>query len=130
MERLATRIVVLLAAGTATVAIVAVAPITLYDSATFGTFAVSGAPPRVDYCGRRYYPGSQSQSLAQVEAFTSINGLPGLQQIDTAPSGMPIVAGVMPLAMRARYHTRVCAMSLWVKSGPDSYVAYALSGGP
>ena len=130
MERLATRIVLLLASAIATVALVAVAPVTLHDRIAFGSFAASGAPPRVDYCGRRYYPGNQAQSLAQINAFVATGRLEGVQQIDTAPSGMPILAGVMSPAMRARYQTSACTMSLWVQMGPDSYAEYALSGGP
>ncbi|MFI5283926.1 MAG: hypothetical protein ACHQ0J_12470 [Candidatus Dormibacterales bacterium] len=130
MERLATRIVLLIASAIATVALVAVAPITLHDRIAYGSFAMTGTPPRVDYCGRRYYPGNQAQNLAQINAFMTTDGWQGVGQIDTAPSGMPILAGVMSPAMRARYQTNVCAMSLWVQTGPDSYIEYVLSGGP
>jgi hypothetical protein len=84
----------------------------------------------VDYCGRRYYPGSKTDSLAQIEAFLGLNGLHGLSRIDTAPSGAPIVANVMPPQVRAQYHTNVCTMEVWVQIGPDAYRAYGLSGGP
>lgn len=102
----------------------------LHNRATFGTFDTSGAPPRVDYCGRRYYPGSNVDTLAQVNSFFALNKLYGITRIDTAPSGMPIVANVMSANLRARYHTDVCTMSLWVQTGPDSYLGYGLSGGP
>jgi hypothetical protein len=102
----------------------------LHNRAAFGTFDASGAPPRVDYCGRRYYPGSNVDTLAQVKTFLALNNLYGITRIDTAPSGMPIVANVMSRDLRARYHTEVCTMSLWVQTGPDSYLGYGLSGGP
>jgi hypothetical protein len=104
--------------------------VALHNRAAFGTFDTSGAPPRVDYCGRRYYPGGNVDSLAQVNAFLALNKLYGITRIDTAPSGMPIVANVMSPAVRASYHTNVCSMSLWVQTGPDSYLGYGLSGGP
>jgi hypothetical protein len=102
----------------------------LHNRDVFGTFDTSGAPPRVDYCGRRYYPGSSVDTLAQVNAFLASNKLHGITRIDTAPSGMPIVANVMSPDLRAHYHTSVCTMSLWVQTGPDSYLGYGLSGGP
>jgi hypothetical protein len=102
----------------------------LHNRAVFGTFDTAGAPPRVDYCGRRYYPGSNVDTLAQVNAFLASNKLYGITRIDTAPSGMPIVANVMSADLRARYHTSVCTMSLWLQTGPDSYLGYGLSGGP
>ncbi len=101
----------------------------LENRVTYGTFD-TGPPPRVDYCGRRYYPGNQTQTLAEVRAFLAENGLTGLTRVATAPSGMPVVANVMPLSVRASYHTKVCTMQVWVQSGPDSYRPYALSGGP
>jgi hypothetical protein len=104
--------------------------VALHNRAAFGTFDTSGAPPRVDYCGRRYYPGGNVDSLAQVNAFLALNKLYGITRIDTAPSGMPIVANVMSPAVRASYHTNVCSMSLWVQTGPDSYLGYGISGGP
>jgi hypothetical protein len=124
------RIVTFFAAAIATVAIYAVAPTAIHNRVAFGTFDTVGAPPRVDYCGRRYYPGNKTETLAQVKAFLAENGLYRLTRIDTAPSGEPIVTNVMPPELRAHYHTSVCAMELWVQTGPDAYVGYGLSGGP
>jgi|ERR1700674_3159517 len=121
--------VVLVAAGITLIAIYAGAP-AMHNRVAFGTFDTVGAPPRVDYCGRRYYPGNKTETLAQVKAFLAENGLYGLTRIDTAPSGEPIVTNVMPPELRAHYQTSVCAMGLWVQTGPDAYVGYSLSGGP
>jgi hypothetical protein len=68
--------------------------------------------------------------MASVQGLLAENGLHGLTQIDTAPSGMPIITNVLPPDQRAHYHTSVCTMALWVQTGPDSYRPYGLSGGP
>lgn len=132
MGRRVLRIVLLLVSGIVTVASFAVAPSLIHDRITYGTFDTAGVPPRVDYCGRRYYPGDtvHVQSLAQVDAFLAKDGLHGLARVGTAPSGMPVVTNVLPSGIQAQMHTNVCTMELWVQSGPDAYVAYVLSGGP
>jgi hypothetical protein len=132
MGRRVLRIVLLCVSGIVTVAIFAVAPTLIQDRLTYGTFDVASAPPRVDYCGRRYYPGnvSQVQTLAQVEAFLAENGLHGLTRVGTAPSGMPVMTNLLSPVVQAEHQTDVCTMVLWVQSGPDAFVGYALSGGP
>ena len=70
------------------------------------------------------------ETLAQVDDFLARNRRHGLTAIDTATSGMPVLANVMSPTERTRYHTDVCAMTLWVKTGSDAYVAYSLTGGP
>jgi hypothetical protein len=102
----------------------------IHNRAVFGTFDNTGPPPRVEYCGRRYYPGDKTETLAQVQTFLAGDQLHGLTQIDTAPSGMPIVTHVIPPEVRAQYHTNVCTMVLWVQTAPDAYLGYGLSGGP
>ncbi|TMC54796.1 MAG: hypothetical protein E6J20_02360 [Chloroflexi bacterium] len=132
MGRRVLRIVLLFASAAVTVAIFAVAPTTFRNLLVFGTFDTAGAPPRVEYCGRTYYPADQPQTetLAQVDAFLDRGGQRGLTQVDTAPSGRPIVTNVMPAQIRARYHTNVCTMVVWVETGSNAYVGYSLSGGP
>jgi hypothetical protein len=124
------RIVIYFVAAVAAIAMFAVAPTAIINRAKFGTFDTVGPPPRVDWCGRRYYPGSTTDTLAQVEAFLLLNSRQSLTRIDTAPSGMPIVAHVIPPQVRAQYHTDVCAMEIWVQTGEDAYLGYGLSGGP
>lgn len=123
-----------LAAGTVTVVLAALltprVATVVNNQAVYGTFDTSGPPPRVDYCGRRYFSTDRSMTADQVKADLVLNGLAGLSRIGTAPSGMPVVANVMPPAVRARYHTDVCTMEVWVQTGPDSYRPYVLSGGP
>jgi len=114
--------VLLLVSGTVIVATFAVAPDLVHNRLVFGTTATAGPPPRVDYCGRRYYPAETPT--------VSGNRLHNLTGVDTAPSGMPVLANVISPSDRARYRTNVCAMELWVKIGSDEYLGYGLSGGP
>ncbi len=132
MGRRVLQIVLLLVSATAVIALFAVAPTLVHNRVVYGTFATWEAPPRVDYCGRRYYPGPESkpQTQAEVVAFLAQNNMHGLTQIATAPSGRPVVANVMSSEMKARYSTEVCTMEVWVKTGEDAYVPYSLSGGP
>jgi hypothetical protein len=137
MGRRVLRIVLLVASGIVTVAIFAVAPTILpgvpaavHNRLTYGTFETAGAPPRVDYCGRRYYPGTRVETLVGVNEFLANNRLQGTTQVATAPSGAPVIAHVNSPEVRAQYHTSVCTMVLWVKMGDDSYRFYGLSGGP
>ena len=112
--------------------VVVAAPTTIRNRMVFGTFDTTGAPPRVDYCGRRYFPAEHpsTETLEQVTDSLAGSGLRGLTRIDTAPSGMPVVANVLTPTQRGQFHTSVCTMVLWVQTGPDSYIAYGLSGGP
>jgi len=122
----------LLALAGALVMVVSVplAATAIHNRVTFGAFYTTGPPPRVDWCGRRYYPGTDAESLSSVEAFLAMNKQRGLTQIGSTPSGLRIVANVMPPAVRAAYHTNVCAMEVFVHTGPDRYLPYGLSGGP
>jgi hypothetical protein len=124
-----TRAIVVVAIAAVLVAAGATA---VHNLVVFGTISTSGAPPRVDYCGRRYYPSDTpvAMSRAQVDAFLAENGEQGLSRIDTAPSGLPVLANVMTPEERIAHHTTVCTMGVWVQTGPDSYVPYGLSGGP
>ena len=118
--------------GIAAAILVAGASIATYNRVTFDTFYTTGAPPRVNYCGRTYYPGdpAHAYSLAHVTSFLASNQQSGLTRIGSTPSGMPIVANVMSAEKRASFHTDVCTMEVWVQTGADAYVGYGLSGGP
>ncbi len=100
------------------------------NQVVYGTVATSGSPPRVEYCGRRYFPDERTMTADQIKADLALNGVEGLSRVGTAPSGAAVVAHVMPPSVRAQYHTNVCTMEVWVQTGPDSYRAYVLSGGP
>jgi hypothetical protein len=126
--------IVLGVVGIALLAVVVVTP-AIERRLAFGTFSTNGPPPRIDYCGRRYYPDSNfpnsvSQSGSAVAAELSANGQTGLTRVGTTPSGMPILANIMTPAQRASFHTSVCTMVIWVQTGSDRYLGYGLSGGP
>ena len=126
------RAIALVLVGVAAAILVAGASIATYNRVTFGTFYTAGAPPRINYCGRTYYPGdtSRADSLAHVTSVLAANGQSGFTRIGSTPSGLPIVANVMSAETRASFHTDVCTMEVWVQTGADSYVGYGLSGGP
>ena len=125
----AARVGILVAAATAVIAILGLGP-AIHNRIVFGEFYTAGAPPRVDYCGRRYYPGNRTETLVQVNEFLAENNLRGLTRIETTPSGMPVLTNVLSAAQKAEFSTSVCTMALWVQTGPDAYVGYGLSGGP
>jgi hypothetical protein len=112
--------------------LIAGASTAVHNQVNFGTFYTAGAPPRIAYCGRTYYPGNLSRidTLAQVTSVLTTNGMSGLTRIGSTPSGLPIVANVMSAETRASFHTDVCTMEVWVQTANDGYVSYSLSGGP
>jgi hypothetical protein len=94
---------------------------------TYGTFwPASGPPPRVDWCDRRYYPGSDPVTLDRARSLAS----GPLQQVATTPSGMPVLAAPFKDAQKAAYRSNVCAFVVFVKVSDDHFLAYGLSGGP
>jgi hypothetical protein len=121
---------VALAAALVMVVSVPVVATAIHNRVAFGTFYTTGPPPRVDWCGRRYYPAMSEKSLSGVQAFLAENGQHGLTRIGSVPSGSPIVANVTTPAERAAYHTNICTMEVFVQTGPDRSLPYGLSGGP
>lgn len=89
----------------------------------YGTVSTDGVPPLIRYCGRTYLPESASKLGRPMHLYRA-------DRIGTTPSGMPVVTSVLSPASRAYSHTQVCTMAVWVETGPDQYLAYALSGGP
>ena len=96
---------------------------------TYGTFwPASGPPPRVDWCGRRYYPAPDPQSVTLDRARALANG--PLQQVGTTPSGMPVLAAPLSDAKKAAFRSDVCAFVVFVKVSDDRFQPFGLSGGP
>ena len=124
---------VLVVLGTAVSAFVVAAP-AIHNRVVFGTFSTQGPPPRIDYCGRRYYPApdfpnSPQESGSEVAAYLAANGQVGLTRVGTTPSGMPIAANVIDPTER-KFDKTLCTMVVWVEVSHDRYVSYSLSGGP
>jgi hypothetical protein len=93
----------------------------------WGTLDRSGSPPRIDWCGRRYYPGIRPLTAAEFAQFP----VPApWTQVLTTPSGQPVYATVATAALKRQFHTEVCSMLLVVRENSDRYVVYPLSGGP
>jgi hypothetical protein len=96
--------------------------------ATWGTVRPSaGPPPRIDWCGRRYYPSSRAISAEQV---ATVPDGSRLRAVASTPSGEPVLAAPMTAVQQSSYHTNICAMAVYVKVSADSYLPYGLSGGP
>ena len=98
---------------------------TLYYGFTDGV-----ASGRVQYCGRDYHAGRRTMTLAEVKAFDAPTGLTRLTMVGKAPwiFGDPVSAPVPPDYRPAA--GQVCSLWVWLKTGPDSYQNFALSGGP
>jgi hypothetical protein len=121
--RLLVAVAVLAGLFAAGVGAYALAP-AMRNQAMYGTVSTEGTPPLIRYCNRTYLPAAAPKSGSQVMELNI------LERIGTTPAGMPVMADVMSPASRASYHTNVCTMAIWVKTGPDQYLAYGLSGGP
>jgi hypothetical protein len=103
-----------------------------YSRAAFGTWNPVAQPSRIDYCDRRYYPGWHF-TRAQIDARGNGLGSFPFRQVGMTASGAPIYAKPLPDNGRHMYPNSAplpCAMTAYVKVGPDNYVAYGISGGP
>jgi hypothetical protein len=98
--------------------------------ATWGTLA-PGQPPRINWCGRRYYPATETLTTAQVSALVAASTHEGeLTEVARSPWGYMVMAAPMSPAQQSSFDTKVCAMVLFIKVGADRYEPYWLSGGP
>jgi hypothetical protein len=103
-----------------------------YSRAAFGIWNPIAQPNRIDYCDRRYYPGWHF-TRAQIDARGNGFGVFPFRQVGTTPSGTPIFAKPLPDNVRHMYPNAAplpCDMTVYVKAGPDDYIAYGISGGP
>lgn len=123
LRTLAITIPILILLGAAVVALRL--PQRLQDRFTYGTFDMTGPPPQVVYCERRYLP-SRTLTRAGVNQVLRTEGSPGLRQVETAPASMPVLVPVSNQLDKSS----ACSLVLWVQSGPDTFIEYALSGGP
>ena len=99
----------------------------------YGTFDLSAPPERVDYCGRRYYPGNGEADAAQwhaIGAAAVAHGLEPMRQIGSTPGGFSYFANLTPTTVRNRFSPPLpCTMLIYVRIA-DRYRVYGLSGGP
>ena len=118
--------------GVLTVAVLGLLGWVAYSRVAFGTWDPTARPSRIDYCDRRYYPGSHF-SRAQIEAAGNGFGLLPFRQVGMTASGAPIFARPLADCVRQRYPNSAplpCAMSVYLKIGADDYLDYGISGGP
>ena len=125
---------VLKRSGTITLALAALIVLgwVSYSRAAFGIWNPMAQPSRIDYCDRRYYPGWHF-TRARIDALGNGFGVFPFRPVGTTPSGAPIYAKPLPDSMRhaTPYSGPLpCAMTVYMRVGPDDYVAYGISGGP
>ena len=103
-----------------------------YSRVAFGTWNPVAQPNRIDYCDRRYYPGWHF-TRAQIDARGNGLGVYPFRQVGRTPGGAPVFAKPLPDSLRRETPTSgplPCAMTVYLKAGPDDYLAYGISGGP
>ena len=93
-------------------------------------------PQRIGYCDRTYLGGTAVRSGAEIRQVESATALPGdahytLEVVGKVPPiiGQTLLAVVTPDAKRGN-PALPCSMGIYLQAGPDSYLAYGLSGGP
>ncbi|TMD86457.1 MAG: hypothetical protein E6I78_05675 [Chloroflexi bacterium] len=126
MERLLTR------AGLVAVALAGLVLVgwISYSRAAFGTWNPTAQPNRIDYCDRRYFPGWHF-TRTQIDARGNGLGVFPFRQVAMTASGAPLFAKPLPASVRQAtpYSGPLpCAMTVYMKVGPDDYVAYGISG--
>jgi hypothetical protein len=103
-----------------------------YSRAAFGTWNPLAQPSRINYCDRRYYPGSHF-TRAQIDTMGNGLGVSPFRQVETTAGGMPIYAKPLPDSVRHQFPKSPplpCDMAVYLKVGADDYIAYGISGGP
>jgi len=103
-----------------------------YSRAAFGTWNPAAQPNRISYCDRRYYPGSHV-TRAHIDTVGNAFGVFPFRQVGVTAVGTPIYAKPLPESVRYKFPNAAplpCDMTVYLKSGPDDYIAYGISGGP
>ena len=102
-----------------------------YSRGAFGTWDPTAQPARISYCDRTYLPG-QHVSRATIDSAGNGLGVFPFRQAGSSAGGTPFFAKPLPDSVRYRFGTPPlpCAMAVYLKVGPDDYIAYVLSGGP
>src|SRR5207245_3847182 len=101
-----------------------------YSRSAFGTWDPTAQPARISYCDRIYLPG-QHVSRALIDSTGNGLGVFPFRQVGSTAGRSPFYAKPIPDSVRNRYAPPPlpCATAVYLKVGPDDYVAYALSGG-
>lgn len=103
----------------------------VYSRAAFGTWNPIAQPTRISYCDRTYIPGSHV-TRAHIDTVGNGSGVYPLRQVGITAAGTPIDSKPMPESLRHQFPGPAlpCDMAVYLKVGPDDYIAYGISGGP
>ena len=118
--------------GVVVTILAAAAGSTFWYRATYNVMPGQGASTRVHWCGRDYgSSGSRPQTWRQISA----GQRPPVRAVGHYPPlGLPaqeLFAAVTPGAQRPSVRPPlVCAMVVYLRTGPDRYIPYSLEGGP
>jgi hypothetical protein len=117
------------------VAVLAGGALEYVNRADYGTFNLSGQPPRIDWCGRRYYPADAPVDLTRAAALQLSEPSPGwtasdFHPVGRTPSGLAFYARLTSGRDRFAGPLLPCAMAVFLEVGQDRFHAYGLSGGP
>jgi hypothetical protein len=126
------RVARLVGIGLLALPVIAVLGWVFYSRAAFGTWNPMAQPTRISYCDRTYIPGSHV-TRAQIDAEVNSFGVSPLRQVGSTADGKLIFSKPMPENVRHNYPNAaplVCSMVVYLKVGPDAYIAYGLNGGP
>jgi len=103
-----------------------------YSRAAFGTWNPMAQPNRISYCDRTYYPGPHV-TRAHIDTVGNGFGVFPFRQVGITAAGTPVYAKPLPDSVRYKFPNAgplPCDMTVYLKSGPDDYIAYGISGGP
>jgi len=103
----------------------------IYSRSAFGTWDPTAQPARISYCDRTYLPGPHV-SRALIDSTGNGLGVFSFRQVGGTAGRTPFYAKPLPDSVRNRYAPPPlpCAMAVYLKVGPDDYIAYVLSGSP
>jgi hypothetical protein len=127
-----TRLAIRLALAFLVVVVVAAGFFTVVYRSTYNVWPGQGASARVHWCGRDYENSSgATMSWSDVSSNEPFPVQPVGQYPPLALSPQQLFAAVTPHAQRYSVSPPLpCAMAVYLRTGPTTYKAYSLLGGP
>lgn len=111
--------------------LVAAGVFALWYRQTYNVWPGQSASARVHWCGRDYESfGGPPQTQRQISSRDHFLIRPVGQYPPLALSRQQLFAAVVVGAQRSSVSSPVCAMVVYLRTGPDRYRAYTLEGGP
>lgn len=134
-RRTRTSLIVLgaVAAAAALIPLLSFALLEYVNRIDYGTLNLSGPPPRIDWCDRRYYPAPVD--FTRTEAVQHSEVSPGWTAsafgvVGRTPSGLDFYARITDGRDRFAGPLLPCSMAVFLQIAPDRFRPYGLSGGP